>query len=311
MIIGMVIILQFIGIPDVFAHSWHDKLCLVGEQSSPVVYSQVSNRHLDSLEIRSLYVDRNGALWVGTKNQGVYKQHQGKTFRVGSDVGFLLGAISLLERGDGALWISGRGLWRIHESQIHSYKEDDIGNRVVFSISASRNGEILASGNAGVTFLSGLAVAQRIGTSEGLEHPVVHDTYESPDGALWMATRKVGLKKWSQGKWDSFLPEINCRKLLSRDNNQLLVGTSNGLVAFDMLTNESRWIIEPGFPVLPMLRVGNETWCVGEGNGLWKFNGDEIQKTEVPGNPTVYAIVLLKNKLVIGTERGLIRMARI
>lgn len=270
---------------------------------STITYRSVDLSILDSCEVRSLFRDTENAMWIGTRRNGIFKKSGDQLYKVGND----LGAIAFAQDAAGDVWFSARGLWRLSGDKLRSYSEEETESRVMFAIVPTDDGQVLVSGSSGVTLLKNGEVVDWIGTAQGLPHPVVHDAYRSPDGVMWLATRKAGLNKYQNGKWETFLADINCRKIFITSDNRMLVGTSDGLLEFERNASASKWIKQEGFALLPMLEVNGTIYCVGEEQGLWSLRKNKLKKVKLTRNPIVFSVALNEDgRLVIGTANGLI-----
>ena len=75
---------------------------------------------LDIDQIRALYTDSGGALWIGTFDNGVIREQAGKFAQVSSRNGLPSnGAFQILEDSHGMFWISSnRGIYRVRRQQL-------------------------------------------------------------------------------------------------------------------------------------------------------------------------------------------------
>ena len=78
---------------------------------------------LPSENIRSLYGDGDGVLWIGTYDGGLARFANGKITRYSTRNGlFNNGVFQILEDGRGNFWIScNRGIYRIRKTELNEF----------------------------------------------------------------------------------------------------------------------------------------------------------------------------------------------
>jgi ligand-binding sensor domain-containing protein/signal transduction histidine kinase len=150
--------------------------------------------------ITALAEDREGALWVGTR-EGKIRRLSGSGWQ--DPAGFFqTNAITaIVPDVDGSLWVGtdGNGLYRFSH-----------GNFI------------------------------RIGKSEGLLSDAIRTLYLDAGGALWIGTADSGLSRWQGGRVANFtpregLPDGTISQILEDDSDRLWLGTSRGIACVSKL----------------------------------------------------------------------------
>lgn len=146
----------------------------------------------DSLQIRSLSLDGEGNVWVGTNGRGLYRAHREATRRFGHDVG--LGAVeALVSDGRGGAWAAAScaGVFHVDEA---GNVEVVLGAGSAGEPSGCENGFAAAPG--GDVWIRSLTHIFRVrGTAPHISRLQVTLPDEAgpivavPDGTFWVASR--------------------------------------------------------------------------------------------------------------------------
>ncbi|ROQ19187.1 EAL domain-containing protein [Gallaecimonas pentaromativorans] len=271
---------------------------------------------------RTLYVDADNQLWVGTFSRGVIHLpgHDGaiRYFSHGEPQANQNNVRSLLKDAQG-LWIGtmGNGLWRIdNQGQYHNY-------------------------NAELARLTGQSPTRFL--------LVVTALAKDSQGDLWIGTNQGLIRYDNQQQWQWFSTEQGLSDPLIWSllwhNGQLLVGTEKGLDAFNgetfshrdsqaqfyalaehqgvvmAATGKGFCRLEPrarcwGKPQITgrgrgLLSDGNNGWWVGTQKGLVHLGAQDqltlYQKQPGLEDDTIYAVAQdSENQLWLSTNRGLV-----
>jgi ligand-binding sensor domain-containing protein/signal transduction histidine kinase len=146
-------------------------------------------------DIVALAEDRDGALWVGTRQGKIQRLYENRWLEPA--VFFQTNAISsLVPAADGSLWVAtdGNGLYRFNNGSFH-----------------------------------------RFGKSDGLLSDTIRTLYLDARGVLWIGTADNGLERWDNGHIANFtthegLPDNTISQILEDDSDRLWLGTSRGIV---------------------------------------------------------------------------------
>ncbi|MEP7219751.1 MAG: two-component regulator propeller domain-containing protein, partial [Bacteroidota bacterium] len=150
------------------------------------------------MNIRSLFVDRNGNVWVGTES-GIAVYEQGKFRSYTSANGLPHASISgVTQDPAGIYWIAtyGGGILRFDGITFTSYTvRDGLSNNTVLTIAADETGTIWAgTGGGGVNRLRD-GVITVFSETEGLCNNVIVSILKDSDGDLWFGSSGGGVSR--------------------------------------------------------------------------------------------------------------------
>ncbi|MEM9593029.1 MAG: two-component regulator propeller domain-containing protein [Acidobacteriota bacterium] len=190
--------------------------------------------------VRSLAVDNEGTLWVGT-NGNTLLAYRDRTFvTYGPETGLPGGPIiSLLPGSGGDLWVGtyGAGLARLRDGRFEVFGRDrGLLSPVVVDMEHDGGGGLwLATHGAGLVHMDAAGRFETFDTSRGLADDFAWALQRSEDGALWIGTEE-GLHRMRDGRLELFTPTdgLPHRRIISltedRDG-QLWIGTYGGGLA--------------------------------------------------------------------------------
>jgi signal transduction histidine kinase len=138
--------------------------------------------------VKTLYVDRKGALWVGTYEHGVYRVYGDKADHVDSTKGLSGDGINGFgEDSEGDLWVAtDHGVDRFADTPVVSFSvKEGICVAEASSIVASRDGSIWTGGDGALTNLRDTGVSC-LRTGAGLPGSQVTSLLEDHSGRLWV-----------------------------------------------------------------------------------------------------------------------------
>ena len=144
-----------------------------------------------SLErVRSLVLDRKGALWVGHGN-GVERREGAVWSHLDAQVGAVE---AVLERRNGEIWAGGeKGISRLEDGNFRMVRgAAEMGFEGVFTLLEDSSGTLWVGSvnpvHGGLWRLTGEGVWQDFSHNPGLAHPSVSAIYEDHKGGLWFAS---------------------------------------------------------------------------------------------------------------------------
>ncbi len=140
-----------------------------------------------ALEISALMRDRDGELWVGTINDGIFKIHDGKADQFRAADGLSSDSVNgFYQDREGDLWVAtARGIDRFHNIDVASFSiREGLTADEVGSVLASRNGTVWIGNVRALDFLRQGKLSE-IKEGRGLPGRVVTSLLEDHTGRLW------------------------------------------------------------------------------------------------------------------------------
>jgi signal transduction histidine kinase/ligand-binding sensor domain-containing protein len=155
-----------------------------------------------TLNITALFKDRNGGLWIGTSNRGIYRIDHGQVDRFGTEDG-LPGnfVLRLFEDREGNIWVAtNKGLECFHQLPVTSFSErEGLSNDNVVSVLGSRDGTVwLSNGNSLDSIKNGRISS--ITSANGLPGHETTSLFEDHAGRLWVGV-DTDLFMYEQGRF--------------------------------------------------------------------------------------------------------------
>ena len=141
-----------------------------------------------ALSVTVLHLDRQGALWVGTYDQGIYRIHGSSVDRFDSTQGLSSDSIyGFGEDREGNLWIAtAQGIDRFSDTPVIGFSAaEGICSAEVISVVASRDGSIWVGGAGALSNVRGANVSC-IREGKGLPGSQVTSLFEDHAGRLWV-----------------------------------------------------------------------------------------------------------------------------
>jgi signal transduction histidine kinase/streptogramin lyase len=172
---------------------------LTGGTWKPFVTPELDS---SNLEVTTLFLDRENALWVGTEGHGIYRIHNGQVDSFRSADGLSSDTVrSFYEDREGNLWVAtteGIDCFR-HTRMVSFSTREGLGANEVNSVLAARDGRIwFGNHNALESLQAGRALALR--GKDGLPGRQVTSLLEDHAGRLWVGIDN-GLSVYEAGKF--------------------------------------------------------------------------------------------------------------
>jgi ligand-binding sensor domain-containing protein/signal transduction histidine kinase len=183
----------------------------------------------------SVFEDREGSLWVGTRTEGLRRLVDGRFTAYTTKEGLSKdSAWSVYEDAGGALWIGtdGGGLNRLQGGMVRRYTtREGLASDVVETIWQDRRGALWVGTDKGVTRIEGERLVT-LGRRDGLADDVVTSILEDREGSVWIATHG-GLHRWRDGRLRAFntqdgLSSNQLSALHEGRDGSLWIGTLDG-----------------------------------------------------------------------------------
>jgi ligand-binding sensor domain-containing protein len=154
------------------------------------------------IEISAMLRDRDGGLWVGTGNQGIYRVHDGRADHFGGADGLSSDAVQgFYEDREGDIWVaSSRGIDRFHETPVVSFSiREGLTSEDVDSVFAARDGTVWI-GNSRALDVLRQGKFSAIGPKNGLPGRLITSLLEDHGGRLWVGIDN-GLSVYEHGQF--------------------------------------------------------------------------------------------------------------
>lgn len=269
------------------------------------------NNLLENISVNSIYIDRDGLIWVGTNDKGVYifddegnlKHHY---FHIAERNSLSNDQVrTIVEDDSGTVWIGtffGLNSFNKNTGKWENYIHDDtqphsLSHSSVFSIYEDEQGALwIGTYFGGVNYFNpkydifNFYNASSVGKNN-LSFPFVGKMVEDQSGNLWICTEGGGLnclnletRKFTRYLYDGYDPDSAIRYNLKsiyydETGNKLYIGIHNvGLCVFDLKTKSHKLL-----------------------------NQFDITKKALSGN-SIRTIKRHKDSIIIQTQGGLFRI---
>ncbi|MGA9861144.1 MAG: two-component regulator propeller domain-containing protein [Terriglobales bacterium] len=140
------------------------------------------------LEVAAMLKDRDGGLWIGTGNHGIYRVHDGKADHFSGADGLSSDAVQgFYEDREGDIWVAtSRGIDRFHETRVVSFSiREGLTSEDVDSVLAARDGTVWI-GNSRALDVLRQGKFSAIGQRNGLPGRLITSLLEDHEGRLWV-----------------------------------------------------------------------------------------------------------------------------
>lgn len=234
------------GLPEDLVWTLHEEapglLWVGGVGLSRVEHGRVvpweGQAELEGVHVTSVVTDRAGALWVGTRHQGVLCWREGEWTRWTPAEGLPhLDVFSLALDPRGSVWAGTRGgLARMGEAGVEVWgTEEGLPSEHVRSVYFDDEGALwVGTYGGGAARMSGSTFQALDGTEElELAQRVVLALHRDAEGVLWMGTQG-GVLRWDgerlgQVGWRHGLPDDNVFAILEDHAGQLWMSSNRGV----------------------------------------------------------------------------------
>jgi signal transduction histidine kinase/ligand-binding sensor domain-containing protein len=270
------------------------------------------------LEIAAMLRDRDGGLWIGTGNHGIYRVHDGKADHFTGADGLSSDAVQgFYEDREGDIWVaSSRGIDRFHETRVVSFSiREGLTSEDVDSVFAARDGTVWI-GNSRALDVLRQGKFSAIGPRNGLPGRLITSLLEDHDGQLWVGIDN-GLSVYEHGQFRAVnkpdAKPIGVVTAITEDLDHNIWAATTQPALFRIRDLRVREEIAP--PRIPRV----QSLAADPTNGIWLglANGDlaryrpgqlDIMPTNRPVNHTIGNLLVESDGSVWGvTQDGLLR----
>ncbi|MEO6064972.1 MAG: two-component regulator propeller domain-containing protein, partial [Lysobacterales bacterium] len=191
--------------------------------------------------IRGLLEDRDGNLWIGTDQHGLFRSHEGRTESFTVKDGLPEGRVrNLFEDRAGDLWVGSPegGLYRFRDGSFSTWgRPEAFGSNVVYPVLEDARGVVWVGTLGGLVRMEGTAV-RNLTTADGLPDNEIGALHESSArSGLWVGTWNAGLFRLENDRVAASLtsrdglPSNRVHAVLEDRRGDLWIGTTGGGLA--------------------------------------------------------------------------------
>ncbi len=186
-----------------------------------------------------LWPARDGSLWIGTQNRGLFRWHDGRMDHFGVEDGLSDTYVcALFEDRDGVIWIGTRvgGLHYYKEGQLSRRfgPDDGVATGILASFAQDRQGRVWIGSNANGLSVYEAGRFRRLTARENPPSLSISALFVDSRGDLWVGTASHGLFRRREGRYEPFgvaqgLGDQLVALMLEDGDGTLWVSTGRGI----------------------------------------------------------------------------------
>lgn len=280
----------------------------------------------EAQNIRALENDKDGSLWIGTKDNGLYhlrgEKARNYTRKDGLNELFIR-SIGISPKGEIWLGTSSSGLQIFKHGKFTDVKDNGISNDGIKRIFFTEPNLIwLGTAASGLIQMKPSRI-QNISKSDGLADNVILPIYQHRNGEIWIGTAGQGINRIKNGKVyhytrrDGLASEIILS--LYGTDDKILIGTPAGLNIFNLKTArfEKDYTINDGLASNVVQSIfedsKNRIWISTNSGGIHILENDKIKRLNFSGEISHAELISIfedhRNNIWVGSSgAGIIRI---
>ncbi len=272
---------------------------------------------LGTNSILTMFEDGEHSLWVGTDTTGLHVLQQQKFQALPSLSGRPITAITQTVDGTVWLGSKEEGLFRYDGRETRNLStKDGLLSDVILTLAADRDGSLWIGTPDGLNRLRGQKI-ESYTSADGLPDDFIRSLFADDDGTLWVGTRR-GLAHREQGQFSVLSRANGLKSdligaMLRSHSNDLWVGTLDGLVRIregkPTVFTKAQGLSDD--VITSLFEDKNHTLWVGtKDGGLNRSSGDGFSSINVHDLPReIDAIVMdARGYLWLTSNRGVVRV---
>ncbi len=247
-----------------------------------------------SVAVRAVHVDRQGAVWVGTERNGIYRIYGNHMEHFGRADGLSEDSIgALFEDHEGTIWVATQGgIDSFWSSRVVSFTAaEGVRSGEVSGVAASRDGTLWLGGNGALTLLRG-GLFSSLSLSPYPPGVQVTSILEDHASRLWIGIDDT-MSLYENGRFHRVTKpdghSVGLITSIAEDSEHRIWLTSKGPPRA-LLRIRDRMIAEdiriPGLPILRSLATDGEGMWMGSFDGrIARYRHDQLDMIEFPDVP--------------------------
>jgi ligand-binding sensor domain-containing protein/class 3 adenylate cyclase len=206
-----------------------------------VVLDTTSTPGLHGNDIKTLYAARDGALWIGTGGNGLFRRWQGKFTQHISDTSEAYNFIrTVFQDSRGLVWAGTRnGALFLHESDAGAVSMPQRARGLpaveISAIVEDKAHRIWVGTQQDGVYIIESSQTRHITVQDGLADEGITALAADSAGGVWIGTASLGLQRWADDGFTQYIRSANglssdvVSSILVDRAGTLWIGTSNGL----------------------------------------------------------------------------------
>jgi ligand-binding sensor domain-containing protein/signal transduction histidine kinase len=273
--------------------------------------------NLGATSVLTIFEDQEHNLWIGTDTAGLHILRLQKFRRLPPLSGYAITAITQTIDGTIWLGSKDEGLFRYDAGEIrHLSTKDGLLSDVILTLAADRDGSLWIGTPDGLSHLQDGKIKSYT-SSDGLPDDFIRSLFSDKDGSLWIGTRR-GLAHWKDGRFTVLsrmegLKSDLVGAMLRSSSNDLWVATLDGLVRIQdgEVTTFTKANGLSGDVITSLLEDADHALWVGtKDGGLTRFSGNSFSPVRAHDLPNEIDAMVedAHGYLWFTSNRGLMRV---